>query len=75
MAQTLSRRQFVQASAGAGISIPTILPSHVWAGPSPNEQLQFACIGMGGQMRITLSPQTDPASQRHFAGNFVWSNG
>ena len=64
MTRTISRRRFVQSAAAIGISAPTILPSHVWAGPSPNEKLTFACIGMGGQMRGYLLPELKKIDQQ-----------
>jgi len=49
MNQQVTRRRFVKTAAAA-VGGPVIFPSRTWAGPSPNQQLQFACIGMGGQM-------------------------
>jgi predicted dehydrogenase len=57
MKPIVHRRKFLAAAAAAGIIAPNILPSRVWAGPSPNERLSFACIGMGGQMRGYLVPE------------------
>lgn len=64
MSGELSRRRFVQAAAAAGIALPTILPSGVLAGPSPNGKLSFACIGMGGQMRGYLVPELTKLDQQ-----------
>jgi predicted dehydrogenase len=64
MPHTLSRRRFVQSAAAIGIGLPTILPSRVFAEPSPNERLQFACIGMGGQMRGYLIPELAKIDQQ-----------
>lgn len=64
MTSQFSRRRFVQASAAVGIALPLILPSRVWAGPSPNEKLSFACIGMGGQMRGYLIPELAKLDQQ-----------
>ena len=63
MPQRLPRRRFIKASA-TGIAAPFILPSHIWAGPSPNERLSFACIGMGGQMRGYLQPELSKIDQQ-----------
>ncbi len=64
MPQKLTRRQFVQSAAAIGISLPTILPSGVLFGQSPNEKLSFACIGMGGQMRGYLIPELTKLDQQ-----------
>ena len=64
MPHKLSRRRFVQAAAAAGIGLPTILPSGILAGQSPNERLSFACIGMGGQMRGYLVPELGKIDQQ-----------
>jgi predicted dehydrogenase len=64
MTSKITRRSFVQSTAVAGISAPLILPSHVWAGPSPNERLTFACIGMGGQMRGYLTRELAKIDQQ-----------
>ena len=64
MPQQLSRRRFVQSAAAIGIGLPTILPSGILAGPSPNERLSFACIGMGGQMRGYLIPELAKIDQQ-----------
>ncbi len=64
MPNQISRRRFVQSAAAIGIATPTILPAHVWAGPSPNDRLQFACIGMGGQMRNYLVPELGKIDQQ-----------
>lgn len=55
MSHRISRRQFAQSATAVGL--PMILPSGLLAGPSPNEKLSFACIGMGGQMRGYLIPE------------------
>lgn len=60
----VTRRRFVQSAAAMGMGVPTILPSRVWAGPSPNERLSFACIGMGGQMRGYLIPELAKLDQQ-----------
>ncbi len=64
MPRILSRRRFIQSAAAIGIGLPTILPSRVFAAPSPNERLSFACIGMGGQMRGYLIPELAKLDQR-----------
>jgi predicted dehydrogenase len=64
MSHGISRRRFVQSAAAAGIGFPTILPSGLLAGPSPNERLSFACIGMGGQMRGYLVPELGKIDQQ-----------
>jgi predicted dehydrogenase len=64
MPHKVSRRRFVQAAGAVGIGLPTILPSKIWAGPSPNEHLSFACIGMGGQMRGYLVPELGKIDQQ-----------
>ncbi len=46
MSIRIDRRRFVQASALAGFGI--LLPSAA-QGRSPNDRLQFACIGVGGK--------------------------
>ncbi|MCA9009250.1 MAG: hypothetical protein KDB01_05855 [Planctomycetaceae bacterium] len=56
MSHRVSRRRFAQTAA-TGLGLPMILPSGLLAGPSPNEKLSFACIGMGGQMRGYLIPE------------------
>ena len=60
----LSRRQFIQSAAAIGIGLPTILPSGILRGQSPNERLSFACIGMGGQMRGYLIPELAKLDQQ-----------
>lgn len=60
----LTRRDFVQSAAAAGIGLPTILPSRLFAEPSPNQRLSFACIGMGGQMRGYLIPELAKIDQQ-----------
>ncbi|MFT5525180.1 MAG: putative dehydrogenase [Pirellulaceae bacterium] len=64
MSQKISRRGFVQSATAAGIAAPMILPSHIWAGPSPNERLSFACVGMGGQMRGYLTRELAKIDQQ-----------
>ncbi len=64
MPSKFSRREFIQASAAVGIGLPTILPSGILKGQSPNERLSFACIGMGGQMRGYLVPELSKLDQR-----------
>ncbi len=64
MPHNISRRRFVQSAAAVGIGLPTILPSGILAGPSPNERLSFACIGMGGQMRGYLIPELGKIDQQ-----------
>lgn len=63
MTPKLTRRNFVQ-SAALGISLPCLLPSRPLFAQSPNEQLNFACIGMGGQMRGYLIPELSKLDQR-----------
>lgn len=43
----LSRRRFLQRTAGAGLALPWILPSGLRAA-APNSRLNHACIGVGG---------------------------
>ncbi|MHC4249760.1 MAG: Gfo/Idh/MocA family oxidoreductase [Planctomycetota bacterium] len=43
----LTRRGFMKGAAATGAL--TILPTHVWAGPSPNGKVNVACIGNGGR--------------------------
>jgi len=64
MPHNISRRRFVQSAAAVGIGLPTISPSGILAGPSPNERLSFACIGMGGQMRGYLIPELGKIDQQ-----------
>ena len=64
MSHEISRRRFVQSAAAIGVGLPTILPSGILAGPSPNERLSFACIGMGGQMRGYLIPELAKIDQQ-----------
>ena len=64
MSHRISRRRLVQSAAVFGIGLPTILPSRILAGPSPNERLSFACIGMGGQMRGYLIPELTKIDQQ-----------
>jgi predicted dehydrogenase len=64
MSRKYSRRRFIQAAAALGIGLPTILPSRILAGPSPNGRLSFACIGMGGQMRNYLVPELGKIDQQ-----------
>ncbi|MEJ7593268.1 MAG: Gfo/Idh/MocA family oxidoreductase [Planctomycetaceae bacterium] len=64
MPHNLSRRRFVESAAAIGIGLPTILPSGILAGQSPNERLAFACIGMGGQMRGYLIPELAKLDQQ-----------
>ena len=60
----ISRRRFIESAAAIGIGLPTIIPSQVFADPSPNEKLSFACIGMGGQMRGYLIPELTKLDQQ-----------
>ncbi len=64
MSRKLSRRRFVQSAAVFGIGLPTILPSGILTGQSPNERMSFACIGMGGQMRGYLIPELAKLDQQ-----------
>jgi len=64
MRSKLSRRRFVQSAAAIGISLPTIVPSSILSGKSPNDRLSFACIGMGGQMRGYLIPELAKLDQQ-----------
>jgi predicted dehydrogenase len=45
----VSRRDFLRASAvaGAGLAIPTIVPSSVFGVQAPSERINLACIGVG----------------------------
>ncbi len=62
MPRNLSRRHFLQSATAMGIGLPT-LSSRVFAA-SPNDRLQFACIGMGGQMRNYLVPELGKIDQQ-----------
>lgn len=64
MAHSVSRRRFIESAAAIGIGLPTILPSRIFAGPSPNEKLSFACIGIGGQMRSYLMKELAKIDQQ-----------
>jgi predicted dehydrogenase len=48
----MTRRRFLGTAASA--AAVTIVPSHVWAGPSPNEKLGIAGVGIGGMGRGNL---------------------
>lgn len=56
MKKTFSRRRFL-AAATVAVACPMILPSRIFAGQSPNEKMNFACIGMGGQMMGYCVPE------------------
>ena len=43
----MTRRGFLKGAATAGAL--TIIPSRVWAGPSPNGKVNLACIGIGSR--------------------------
>ena len=45
----VSRRDFLKASAaaGAGLAIPTIVPSSVFGAQAPSERINVGCIGVG----------------------------
>ncbi len=62
--QSCSRRRFVKSAIALGVGFPTIVPSGVLRGQSPNERLAFACIGMGGQMRGYLIPELTKIDQQ-----------
>jgi len=53
VSRRIRRREFLKTcSVGAGaLAIPYIVPSHVWAGPSPNEVSVRAVVGTGGRGR------------------------
>ncbi len=46
-ASGLTRRGFIKGAISAGAL--TIIPSRVWAGPSPNGKVNVACIGTGNR--------------------------
>lgn len=60
----LNRRRFVKTAAAATIAAPTIVSATAVAGPSPNDRLSFACIGMGGQMQGYLIPELSKVDQQ-----------
>ena len=64
MSKNISRRRLLKSAAAAGVGLPMILPSGILAGPSSNERLKFACIGMGGQMRGYLVPELGKIDQQ-----------
>ncbi len=47
--QTISRRDFLGTSAavGAGLALPTIVPSSVFGAAAPSERITLGCIGVG----------------------------
>jgi predicted dehydrogenase len=47
--RTVSRRDFLKASAvaGAGIALPMIVPSSVFGAEAPSERITVGCIGVG----------------------------
>ncbi|MBM3333127.1 Gfo/Idh/MocA family oxidoreductase [Candidatus Sumerlaeota bacterium] len=65
----MKRREFLHkttALAAAGISAPSIIPSHVLAGPGrpgANDRLQIAFIGLGGRARWLLQYEDFSAVQ------------
>jgi len=48
MTHTISRRRFLAVTTASAVA-PLVLPSRIFA-ESPNEKMNFACVGMGGQM-------------------------
>ncbi|MHC4249825.1 MAG: Gfo/Idh/MocA family protein, partial [Planctomycetota bacterium] len=48
----MTRRRFLGTAASAAAI--TVVPSHVWAGPSPNGKLGIAGVGIGGMGRGNL---------------------
>ena len=46
MARLTNRREFIQASAGAGL---LVLAKSGWAQEARNERIAFACVGIGGK--------------------------
>jgi predicted dehydrogenase len=44
-----SRREFVKAAAFTGISFWMVNPAHAKGNRTPNEKVNFACIGVGGK--------------------------
>ncbi len=46
---TISRRNFLRTSAavGAGLALPTIVPSSVFGAEAPSERITLGCIGVG----------------------------
>lgn len=58
-----SRRRFLQTTASAGLAVPCILRSSLWAA-SPNGKLNHACIGVGGMGWVDLQNfQQHPRTQ------------
>jgi len=55
MNNPLSRRRFLAATT-ASVVAPMVLPHRIFA-ESPNEKMNFACIGMGGQMMGYCVPE------------------
>ena len=49
----LSRRQFLKASAAAGIA-PLVVPNSVFGADAPSNRLNLALIGAGNQSRVDL---------------------
>jgi predicted dehydrogenase len=47
--RTVSRRDFLKtsAAAGAGLAIPTVVPSSVFGVQAPSERINVGCIGVG----------------------------
>jgi predicted dehydrogenase len=52
--KSLNRRQFLQTASALAISVPTLIPSSVWAakaGAKPSERIRLGFIGLGTQNR------------------------
>jgi len=56
MKNTLNRRRFL-AAATVAVASPMVLPSRIFSQESPNEKMDFACLGMGGQMMGYCVPE------------------
>jgi uncharacterized protein (DUF1501 family) len=52
-----SRRKFMQASAAVGMGYWAAGGVSLAQSKSPNEQIQFACIGIGGKGRSDSMPR------------------
>lgn len=64
MTNSLTRREFVHATAAMGAGLWAGTGNRMAIAESPNSRLQIACIGMGGQMRGYLVPELGKVDQR-----------